>query len=279
MDFPENVATNGARLKLAISDAIKRAPMRRGVGLHLWAQNSYFLHQYLLDHVDAENYAEAAPDHDPDTPAIRDQTEAAEVIRDAVRPNPLPPDDSPPADNQANAAAVAGIKAARSGADPVPDLAVRDMTVKELKAELDQAGVSYFSTDRKVQLADRLVGHRNSSVSSSDANPEAPVGPEPAADTPTPAVDPEIDLQDIHTELDRNPSDSLWEAADWRGAFLHVWLQLTDGERMTTGTFIRTRGFALPDHAPITTLDLESWNKGTGRYCTGHILKTLETRP
>lgn len=39
--------TNGARLKSAASDAIKRCAMRLGLGLHLWAQEHYFLFDQL----------------------------------------------------------------------------------------------------------------------------------------------------------------------------------------------------------------------------------------
>jgi hypothetical protein len=44
---PENVKTNGARLKNAASDALKRCAMRVGVGLHLWAQDKYALDKAL----------------------------------------------------------------------------------------------------------------------------------------------------------------------------------------------------------------------------------------
>ncbi len=40
---PHNWATDGARLKDAASDALKRAAMRLGLGLSLWAQEMYFL--------------------------------------------------------------------------------------------------------------------------------------------------------------------------------------------------------------------------------------------
>ena len=40
--------TNGARLKDCMSDAIKRCAMRVGVGLHLWSQDSYRLHEALI---------------------------------------------------------------------------------------------------------------------------------------------------------------------------------------------------------------------------------------
>ncbi len=40
---------NGALLKDASSDAIKRCAMRLGLGLHLWSQGDYFLDQFLAD--------------------------------------------------------------------------------------------------------------------------------------------------------------------------------------------------------------------------------------
>jgi hypothetical protein len=38
---------DGERLKHAISDAIKRAAMREGLGLHMWAQDNFFLYDVL----------------------------------------------------------------------------------------------------------------------------------------------------------------------------------------------------------------------------------------
>ena len=46
-DNPQS-KTNGARAKDACSDAIKRCAMRLGLGLHLWAQQDYFLHEVLV---------------------------------------------------------------------------------------------------------------------------------------------------------------------------------------------------------------------------------------
>ena len=40
---------NGALLKDAASDAIKRCAMRLGLGLHLWSQGDYFLYDYLKE--------------------------------------------------------------------------------------------------------------------------------------------------------------------------------------------------------------------------------------
>ena len=45
--------TNGDRLKNAISDAIKRCAARVGLGLHLYAQDDYFLEKLLEDSNDS----------------------------------------------------------------------------------------------------------------------------------------------------------------------------------------------------------------------------------
>lgn len=42
-ESPHNWTTDGARLKDAMSDAYKRCAMRLGVGLHLWAQDGFYL--------------------------------------------------------------------------------------------------------------------------------------------------------------------------------------------------------------------------------------------
>lgn len=44
---PTNWNTNGARLKDAVSDGVKRCAMRIGLGLHLWSQGDYFLDKQL----------------------------------------------------------------------------------------------------------------------------------------------------------------------------------------------------------------------------------------
>lgn len=44
---PKNWPHDGARLKDAESDAFKRAAMKLGVGLHLWAQDEYALDKQL----------------------------------------------------------------------------------------------------------------------------------------------------------------------------------------------------------------------------------------
>lgn len=45
---PNNWPHDGARAKDAFSDAYKRCAMRLGVGLHLWAQDAFYLSDKLL---------------------------------------------------------------------------------------------------------------------------------------------------------------------------------------------------------------------------------------
>jgi hypothetical protein len=47
-------ANNGANLKNAVSDAVKRCAMRVGVGLHLWSQENYVLDKVLTEDSDAD---------------------------------------------------------------------------------------------------------------------------------------------------------------------------------------------------------------------------------
>ena len=58
---PHNWPTDGARLKDAMSDAIKRCAARIGLGLHLWSQDEYFLPAALdKDAADLSTSHEAA---------------------------------------------------------------------------------------------------------------------------------------------------------------------------------------------------------------------------
>lgn len=45
---PSNWKTDGARLKDAVSDGLKRCAARVGLGLHLWSGPDYFLHDSLI---------------------------------------------------------------------------------------------------------------------------------------------------------------------------------------------------------------------------------------
>jgi hypothetical protein len=49
---PNNWPHDGARLKDAMSDALKRCSMRFGLGLHLWSQEEFFLYDLLIKRVD-----------------------------------------------------------------------------------------------------------------------------------------------------------------------------------------------------------------------------------
>ena len=46
-ESPHNWPHDGARLKDAMSDAIKRCAMRLGVAIHLWAQDEFYIDQAL----------------------------------------------------------------------------------------------------------------------------------------------------------------------------------------------------------------------------------------
>lgn len=61
---PHNWATDGARLKDAASDAIKRAAMRLGLGLHLWAGDLYFLERQLQAQQPRSDSDGASQQHD-----------------------------------------------------------------------------------------------------------------------------------------------------------------------------------------------------------------------
>lgn len=54
VEQPAMKATDGARLKDAVSDAYKRCAMRMGLGLHLWSQEHYFLHRSLSGNGDGD---------------------------------------------------------------------------------------------------------------------------------------------------------------------------------------------------------------------------------
>lgn len=68
---PHNWPHDGARLKDAASDCIKRAAARFGVGLHLWGGNEYFLHDALL-HAQDRSRDRPLPGLDPERPFTED---------------------------------------------------------------------------------------------------------------------------------------------------------------------------------------------------------------
>ncbi len=69
---PHNWPHDGARLKDAASDSLKRCAMRLGLGLHLWSGASYTLGERLrpeLTRQDDGRPAEASPSHAPEAGA------------------------------------------------------------------------------------------------------------------------------------------------------------------------------------------------------------------
>ncbi len=55
VERPASKKTDGDRLKEAQSDALKRCAMRFGLGLHLWAQELYFLDKLLAAEEEASD--------------------------------------------------------------------------------------------------------------------------------------------------------------------------------------------------------------------------------
>lgn len=70
---PHNWATDGARLKDAASDALKRCAMRLGLGLHLWADEHYFLDRQLATTSAASTGTAPTPDPAAPGPNGKDQ--------------------------------------------------------------------------------------------------------------------------------------------------------------------------------------------------------------
>jgi hypothetical protein len=84
---------DGARLKDAASDALKRCAMRLGLGLHLWAQERYFLDRQLDENAKA--------DAEQETAARAQQAEAdAELTAEADVLADEPPADVVPSDEE-----------------------------------------------------------------------------------------------------------------------------------------------------------------------------------
>lgn len=93
---PHNWPHDGARLKDASSDAIKRAAMRCGVGLSLWSQDSFRLHDALVrrgsspgaEHAGVSGGGEAqeAPSADEPVPLAGDPAGAVESPPDEISP-------------------------------------------------------------------------------------------------------------------------------------------------------------------------------------------------
>ena len=69
-EIPENWKTQGARMKDAISDGVKRCAARLGVGLHLWAGTDFFLYDQLKSQASVESaQSESGGDSSPTVPS------------------------------------------------------------------------------------------------------------------------------------------------------------------------------------------------------------------
>ena len=81
---PHNWPHDGARLKDAASDALKRCAMRLGLGLHLWAQEQYFLDRQLAALLHRQGGTAEA--EEAAARARRAEAAAAEAAREAATP-------------------------------------------------------------------------------------------------------------------------------------------------------------------------------------------------
>lgn len=142
---PGNWNTDGARLKDAVSDGVKRCAMRIGLGLHLWAQEDYFLYESLSKKEASDGTEEAPQTQGPratdDLPSGPDTTPlATEAGTDPESEGPSPEqlqEVTPPAPGSGGAGS--------EGKDPAPpsaELLAKRMRLKALakgrKLDLDE---------------------------------------------------------------------------------------------------------------------------------------------
>lgn len=93
---------DGERMKHAISDAIKRCAMRLGLGLHMWAQENFFLYDVLVR--DSQN-GQGVASHKKDRPGtVGTVPDAKEDVRS------VPPASSDDLEAAAQRAAARGQK-------------------------------------------------------------------------------------------------------------------------------------------------------------------------
>lgn len=83
---PGNWKTQGARMKDAISDGVKRCAMRFGLGLHLWAQDDYFLYDQLHRREEEVSGLRPLPEEGESAPTARKANGAGEPELDPARP-------------------------------------------------------------------------------------------------------------------------------------------------------------------------------------------------
>ena len=241
--------TTGARLKLASSDALKRCAMRAGVGLHLWADKSYFLYDYLA-HQDeeAEEAAEASPADAPDPKAAIPPEPATEAVTERTAPAP------------AAVAPTATVEKVERSTEAEFIADAMKMTDKQLRSELTTIGLvaeTGTKAARARQLGEFLW------QSSPNYSPPTDTG-----------ISETITAEDIEAALKTDPESDANPSTEWWGqAFHQTWDQLTDGERMAEGTWLRTHGFPFEDDSTY------EWAVGHFRMATGRALRTVDTRP
>jgi hypothetical protein len=84
---PDNWKTQGARLKDAVSDGIKRCSARLGLGLHLWSQELYSLDQWLDK---AAGKASPPPDAGPGIGEMQERAASAKAAGGGAGAPPPP---------------------------------------------------------------------------------------------------------------------------------------------------------------------------------------------
>lgn len=74
-------ASSATNLKNASSDALKRAAMRLGLGLHLWVGESYYLHRSLEKRLEAAESAATAAEGEDSSKAVSAQQAASHSVQ------------------------------------------------------------------------------------------------------------------------------------------------------------------------------------------------------
>jgi hypothetical protein len=96
---PHNWTHDGGRLKDAMSDAYKRCAMRIGVGLHLWSQDEYFLHDQLVKANGQSQVETSGADHPtaPETSGDAGEAVGDSAVSGSAGPPPSEPERASPA--------------------------------------------------------------------------------------------------------------------------------------------------------------------------------------
>lgn len=124
---PHNWPHDGARLKDAVSDALKRCAMHTGLGLHLWAQDEYFLRDKLKER---EASTANAVSVEPDAALPANGSGSGDTSPPAS-PEPSTPGEAPPA--------ASGVERVRAGSAALPPAADPPTAVKQRAEKLAAA--------------------------------------------------------------------------------------------------------------------------------------------